>query len=148
PQHRVEGDHRLARADLSHQEPLHRLTALEIRVDRAKRPALVGGELEGERIEPGPDEVTGVRELFRVALVLTPAPAGHEGELEQEQLLERQPAARERHLLERAREVRDRERRRTPREPLADAEPCRQGLDRMALEAAKAPAELADLARR
>ena len=37
PQHRVDGDHGLARADLAHQQPLHRLARVEVGVDRRRR---------------------------------------------------------------------------------------------------------------
>ena len=40
-QHRVEGDHGLARADLAHQQPLHRLARREVGVDLVERVALV-----------------------------------------------------------------------------------------------------------
>ena len=38
-QHRVQRDHRLAAADLAHQQPLHRPRLGEVRVDRARSPA-------------------------------------------------------------------------------------------------------------
>ena len=43
PQHRVERDHGLARADLPHQQPLHRLAGVEVGVD------LVEGRAAGRR---------------------------------------------------------------------------------------------------
>jgi hypothetical protein len=50
PQHRVERDDGLARADLAHQQPLHRPAGREVVVDRGHRGALVAGRGERERV--------------------------------------------------------------------------------------------------
>ena len=57
PQHRVEGDHRLARADLPHQQPLHRLAGVEVGVDLVEGRELVAGRLERQRLDPAPDRL-------------------------------------------------------------------------------------------
>ena len=49
-QHRVQRDHGLARADLAHQQPLHRPVAGEVVVDRRHRAPLVAGRRERQRV--------------------------------------------------------------------------------------------------
>ncbi len=68
PQHRVDGDHGLARADLAHQQPLHRLAASRgRRRSSSKALQLVAGRLEGQRVEPAADQVAGLAEARRRA---------------------------------------------------------------------------------
>jgi hypothetical protein len=55
PQHRVEGDGGLARADLAHQQPLHRRAGVEVALDLVEGLELVASRLEGQRLEPAPD---------------------------------------------------------------------------------------------
>ena len=59
PQHRVEGDDGLPRADLPHQQALHRPRRDEVRIDLVEGAELIGGRLEGEAVQPGADELAG-----------------------------------------------------------------------------------------
>ena len=98
-QHRVERHHGLARAHLTHEQPLHRPAGGEVLVDRGERGALVVRGLERETGEPGLDELSG-RVQHGCALALAPGPPPRpERELRHQQLLERQAAASELRLL-------------------------------------------------
>ncbi len=58
PQHRVQRDHGLARADLAHQQPLHRLAGVEVGVDLVEGAQLVVSGLERQRLDPAPDHLS------------------------------------------------------------------------------------------
>ncbi len=86
----VERDDRLAGADVALQQPLHRNRALEIGVDLAHRLLLVRRERERKRRAVALDQLAGRAERRRErALAFRRAP--RDAELEQQQLLEREP---------------------------------------------------------
>ena len=133
-QHRVQRDHRLARADLSHQQALHRAPTREVAVDLVDRPLLTLGEFERERPEPPLHEVTGRLDRLRLPHLVASAASHHERQLEQEQLLEGEAPAGDRDVLDRFRPV-SRGQGVLPRgQPGAGAQPRRQRLDRVALK--------------
>ncbi len=87
---RVERDDRLARADVSLQEPLHRDGACEVAVDLPDRLLLVRRERERQGRAVAMDEVAGLAEGRRER----PLPLGcapRDPDLEDEQLLEGEP---------------------------------------------------------
>ena len=89
-QQRVERDDRLARADVALQQPLHRHRALEVGVDLARRLLLVRRERERQRLAVALDQLAGRAERRRErALAL--GGAARDADLEQQQLLEREP---------------------------------------------------------
>ena len=92
-QHRVESDDRLPRPDLAHQEPLHRATGRQVAIEGLDGRTLIPGERERERREPGPDQLA-QRFEDHGGLGLAPcALPAQEGELQEQELLEREPAA-------------------------------------------------------
>ena len=93
PQHRVDGDHGLAGADLAHQQPLHRLARVEVGVDLGEGGALVAGRREGQRLEPAPDQLAGRAEARRRPRQPVAALAARQHRLVQEQLFEADPLA-------------------------------------------------------
>ena len=103
-QQRVERDHRLARADVALEQPLHRHRAGEVAVDLGDRPLLVRGQLERQRLAVARDQLAGLAERGRDLLLALARPA-REAELEQEQLVERKAPATLLRLLERPRTV-------------------------------------------
>ena len=92
-QHGGESDHGLAASHLPHQQPLHRPLAREVRVDLLDRLHLVAGELERQRPAPAVHHHAARRERPRLPPLAPRAPPPGHGELEQEQLLEGEPAA-------------------------------------------------------
>ena len=130
-EHRAQGHNGLAGAHLSHQQALHRLGAGEVRVDLLEGLPLVVRGLERERRSPGVHQLAGRLELRRRAALLARAPPARERQLEQQQLLEREPAARLVLVLlvPLAREVKRRERRRATRQPLGRPDVGGQWLD-------------------
>ena len=93
PEHRVERHHGLAGPHLPHQQPLHRALAGQVAVDLLTGARLVAGELEGKRLRPRVDELARRLKRRRPACLAARAAATGHSELEQEQLLERQPLA-------------------------------------------------------
>ncbi len=94
PQHRVEGDDGLARADLAHQQPLHRLAGVEIGVDLVEGLQLVPGRLERQRLDPAPDLLARLAEPRRRPRRPVRPLARRQDRLVEEELLEAQPLAR------------------------------------------------------
>ena len=91
PQQRVERDDRLARADVTLQQPLHRHGAAQVDVDLADRLLLVRRELERERLAVAVEQLARRRERHRDRVVLVGA---RDDQLQRDQLVERQPPAR------------------------------------------------------
>jgi hypothetical protein len=92
-QHRVDGDHRLARADLAHQQALHRLAGVEVGLDLVEGLQLIAGRLEGQRIEPTTDQISRLSESrCRTSSSMRPL-AGGQKSLVEEQLFEAEPLA-------------------------------------------------------
>ena len=105
-QHRVQRDDGLARADLPHQQPLHRALEREVAVDRVDRPLLVAGRLERQQgLEPAARDAGPAPPASRApasngrssAAARTSSrrwrAAAQEVELDEQQLVERQPPA-------------------------------------------------------
>ena len=92
-QHRVQGDHGLARAHFPHQQPLHRPCGHQVGVDLLDRAPLIAGELEGQRPKPALDQLAGRAEGDAWPVDLATLPASRERRLVQEELLEREPVA-------------------------------------------------------
>ena len=76
-QHRVERDDGLARADLAHQQPLHRAVAREVVVDGLHRVALVVGGRERQRV--GEPAARQLRRAARAARRARPRGGGRGG---------------------------------------------------------------------
>ena len=117
-QERVQGDDRLAGADVSLQEPLHRDGAREVAVDLADRLLLVRRERERQRFAVAMDEVAGVAER-RSERPLPLGRAPRDPDLEDEQLLEGEPLSSRFGLAEVAWPVHRRERVALQRQALA-----------------------------
>ena len=125
PQHRVQRHDGLARADLAHQEPLHRPVAGEVRVDLRQRALLVAGELEGQRPAPAVHHhAAGVERAGAARLAARAPPPGHR-QLEQQKLLEGEPPPRSVLVLLAVREVGAGEGGRALRQRLAHAQAAR-----------------------
>ena len=93
-QHRVERDDGLAGADLPHQQPLHRPARGEVAVDGLHRAALVVGRRERERLlQPARGERRRLGERLRPGRVAPQRAAAEQRDLQQQQLVERQPHA-------------------------------------------------------
>ena len=93
-QHRVERDDGLAGADLAHQQPLHRPVAGDVVVDRRHRRALVAGRRERQRVGQPARGQRARRVQGRGARGLAAArAAAEERDLQQQELVERQPPA-------------------------------------------------------
>ena len=120
-QERVERDDRLARADVSLQEPLHRDGSREVAVDLADRLLLVRRERERQHRAVAVDEVSRLAER-RSERPLPLGRAPRDAELEDEQLLEREPLPAGLRLAEVARAVHRRERVALQRQPLSLAQ--------------------------
>ncbi len=106
-QKRVERDGGLARADVALQQPLHRLLACEVGVDLGERQLLVLGQGERQDSAVARGEQAGRRQgAPRLSL---DARAEH-GELQRDELVEREPLPRQLGLVEVGREVDRRER--------------------------------------
>ena len=87
-------DNRLAASYLPHQQPLHRPLARQVGVDLVDRAHLVAGELERQRPAPAVHHHAARRERPRAPALAPRAPPPRHRELEQEQLLEREPPPR------------------------------------------------------
>jgi hypothetical protein len=144
PQHRIQGDHGLARSDLSRQQPLHRLAATEVGVDRAQRSALIGCQLEPERVEPAAHRLARWSEELRSARQLSRSPPTDERKLKQAELLQGDPPPGDGHILERAREVGRRQGVGAARQPLACSKTGGQQLEGVPSSAPYLPGEIAD----
>jgi hypothetical protein len=144
-QHRVDGDDGLAGADLAHQQPLHRPVARDVAVDGGHSRPLVARRRERQRVRQ-PALGQPARRLERRGprrLAAQRAPA-QERELEQQQLVEREPAATA--LL--VAEVRGVERRGAVGQPLARAHARGKRLERLHGRPAPLAHEGEDLRRR
>ena len=73
---------------LPHEQPLHRLGPDQVAVDLVDSAALVAGQLEGQRVQPGGDPILGRGQSDPLAPRDPPAAAGDQGRLVEEQLLE------------------------------------------------------------
>ena len=129
PQHRVERHHGLARADLAHQQPLHRLAGVEVGVDLVEGLELVAGRLEGQRLDPAPDALPRLAQPRRRPRDAVRALARRQDRLVEEELLEAQPLARDLDFLARLREVHGLDRVGGPGKPAAYAQLRRQRLE-------------------
>jgi hypothetical protein len=144
-QHRVERDDGLARADLPHQQPLHRAVAGEVGVDGLHRAPLVVGRRERQRVgEPPPRQLARRLERLGARALAAAGAAAQERDLEQHQLLEGQPAATALVVAE----VGGVERRGAVGQPLERAQPRRQRLYRLLRRPAPLASEGEDLGRR
>jgi len=93
-QDRVQRDDGLARADLPHEQALHRARLGELRVEHRHRLALVAGEDERQQLlAPAPRQLRRAVEHGRAARRAAPGAAAQERELGEQQLVEGQPAA-------------------------------------------------------
>ena len=106
--------------------------------------ALARRGLERQRLQPSAHEVSGRPEQLRLPGLALGAPAHHERELEQEQLLEREPPPGDRDLLQRLGPVRGRDRVGLPCQRRAGAQPRAQRLRRVVLQRPDHEDELAD----
>ena len=98
-QQRVDRYRRFAGPDVGLQKALHRHRARQIRVELADRLLLVRGQRERERLSIAQDQLSGLAERGRDRrLALAHAP--RDPDLEQQQLVEREPAPRLLRLLE------------------------------------------------
>ena len=98
-QQRVERDHRLARAHLSHQQSLHRPRLGEVVVELRDRRLLVAGEAEREhRRKPARGQLTRLVEHRGDHAASAQTPAAQEGQLGKQQLVEGEPPASQRLL--------------------------------------------------
>ncbi len=131
-QHRVERDHGLARADLAHQQSLHRLAGIEVGVDLIEGAQLIVGGLEGQRLDPAPDTLPRLAEPRRRSCSAVRALARGQDRLVEEELLEAQPLARGLDFLAGLREVNGVDRVGGPGEPAAGAQLRRQRLEHVA----------------
>ncbi len=136
-QHRVQRDDRLAAADLAHQQPLHRVRAREILIDRVDRAPLVSGQPERQAVlEPARAERRLIGKHARAALRCAGGASAQEHQLRQQQLVEGQPAPSRLEVLLGAREVHRGERARAVRQALACA---RRGGQRLGDVGERAP---------
>ena len=135
--------HGLSAAHLPHQQPLHRLLAREVRVDLLDRALLVARELERERPAPAVHHHPARLERPRAPALAPRAAAPRHSELEQEQLLEGEPAAGVALVLLAVREVRRLDRGRPLGQLLLDAQPSGQRLDHREHARARLAHELA-----
>ena len=101
-QERVQRDGRLPRPHVALEQPLHRRRPREIAVEVGDRLLLVLGELERQRGPVALEQLSGLSERRRDLVLALARPAG-DAELEQEQLVEREPASPLLRLLERFR---------------------------------------------
>ena len=93
-QHRVQRDHRLARAHLAHQQPLHGAPGGQVGVHGGHRPALVVRGREGQRLgQPAGAQLRRRPEHVGAGRLPPPRAPAQQRELEQEELLEGQPPA-------------------------------------------------------
>ena len=100
----VKRDDGLAGSDLALKEPLHRHAALEVGVELGDRALLVLGELERQHAAVAPDELAGWAERRCDLGLALPAPP-RQPDLQEEQLVESEPAPPHFRLTERARPV-------------------------------------------
>ncbi len=90
-QQREQGDHRLARSDLPHQQALHRAVLGQVGVDGVGGAQLVAGGREGQAAgQPALGQLPGRVERRRAARLVAPRPAGEQRHLQREQLVEGQ----------------------------------------------------------
>ena len=127
-QERVERDDRLAGADVALQQPLHRRRALEIDVDLAHDLLLVRRERERQRLAVALDQLAGLAER-RCERALALRRAARDADLQQEQLLEREPLPPDLRLVLGLRMVEHEERVALQRQCLAVAELGRQRVE-------------------
>ncbi len=136
-QERVQRDRRLPRPHVALEQPLHRRRPREVAVEVGDRPLLVLGELERQRGPVALEQLSGLSERGR-DLVFALARPPCDAELEQEQLVEREPASPLLRLLERFRAMERVQRVGTARQPfpLFQRRRERVGLVRNELEGA------------
>ncbi len=146
-QQRIERDDRLARADVALQQPLHRRRAREVRVDLADRLLLVRRERERQRLAVAPDQLARVAERG-CERPLALGGAARDADLQQQQLLEREPPPPRFRLLCRRRMVHDRERIGLERQLLAHAHVGGQRVVHVVRVRQRRSDERADLLRR
>ena len=103
-QQRVQRDDGLAGADVALQQPLHRHGSRQVGVELADRGLLVRRERERKRLAVTPDQLARVAEPRRES-ALPFARATRDSDLEQEELVEREPTSARLSLLARARAV-------------------------------------------
>ena len=104
PQERVERDDGLPGTDLALEQALHRRRSREVGVDLLDRALLVLGQLEREQIPVPRGQATRLAERRSLLALAPPAPTS-KADLEDEQLLEREPSAAELRVLRSARHV-------------------------------------------
>ena len=144
-QHRVDGHHGLAGADLAHEQALHRPVARELVVDGGHRLALVGGRLERQRVlQPAGGQLARRLERRRPRALAAAGSPAQQRDLEQQQLVVGQPPAAALVVAE----VRGVERGRPVRQPVAHAHARRQRLERLLGGSAPLAYEGEDLGRR
>ena len=90
-QHRRQGDHRLARADVALEQAGHRRRARDLALDLGERATLCRGERKGQGLEEAAHRVR-LGDRRRKARLCEPALAPHDGELHCEQFIEGEPA--------------------------------------------------------
>ena len=136
-QQREEGDDGLARADLAHEQALHRVVSCEVAVDVLERVGLVVREGEREAcLEPALGEGSlGIEGGSRRSLLAPRAPA-QQRELDEQQLVEGEPAAAFERVPLVAREVQRAQRGGAVRQALPRPDPRGQRLERVGDRAA------------
>ena len=93
---RHQRDDRLARSDVALQQPVHRLRPLHVGDDLADDGLLIAGQLERQHPPHRLADLVGDDDRAPLALGVGAAPAQHDPELEEEELLEDQPPVRRR----------------------------------------------------
>ena len=143
-QERMEGHDRLPRAHLALQEALHRGRALEVGVDLRDRALLVERQRERERRAIAVDQLTGLGQGIGGGSS-TRSSRARQGDLQHEQLLEREPHASGLGLVERAWPVQGNQGVGAQRKTFAREERRRQRLPGIAHEWKRLRAKLAQL---
>ena len=92
-QHRVQRDDGLAGADLAHQQALHRAVGRHVLVERGHRALLVAGGRERERVaQPAGGELARGAQRLRPRALAAARAAAQERDLQQQELVEREPS--------------------------------------------------------
>ena len=143
-QQRIERDDGLPGADLALEQALHRRRLGEIGVDLLDRPLLVGRQLERKELAIARDELARLVERGSLLLLALMAPPC-EPYLEDEQLVEREPAPSALRLLQVAGPVQDRERIGSKRQPRRGLQSGRQRIGVIAGVVEGLPDEVAQL---
>ena len=140
PQQRVHGDHGLAGADVSLQQPAHGPVALEVGVDLGDRPHLVIGERKGQAGQELRSGLARRAERRSAAGLLLGVLVEQQAELHEKELLEDEALARRGGLGVRAGRVDGKDGVGLGRQALGGAQPARQRVR----QAARRPAHLVD----